>query len=337
MIDDMKIKTENIRMIVVVMLLLPTVGITAGSMTSVKEAELKDDAVFARINDLIISKNEFQQIFHGAVRNKYYHGRVPENKLQNFKQQVTQDIVEQALVYQDALKLGVKPDRDSIKQGIAAYDEKYADSPDWRNLREKVLDSMLKILERKDVIEKMESRVKKVAKPDITKVQRYYQQHPDKFTEPRREWISVILFGVPPSGNRSMWASAGDSAKQIKQRIEQGEEFADLAKQFSAHPSAINGGDMGYLHQGMLEKASQNAVENLKVGEISEPLRVLEGIIIIRLNGVHSAKLKPFEEVKERAAGLAHRKVQETAWNEYVRSLKASADIYINENTYALK
>ena len=107
-----------------------------------------------------------------------------------------------------------------------------------------------------------------------------------------------------------------------------------MAKQHSGHPSAVNGGDLGYLHQGMLDEGVQETVEALAIKQISDPIRVLEGIVLFRLNGVQTEKLKPFDEVKQRAAGLLHRELQNNAWDNYVYELKASANIYVNEKLY---
>jgi len=139
---------------------------------------------------------------------------------------------------------------------------------------------------------------------------------------------------VPPSADEETWTEKIDVAEQLKHRVEKGEDFATLAKQYSGHPSAVNGGDLGYLHQGMLDEGVQETVEALDINQISDPIRVLEGIVLFRLNGIQTEKLKPFDEVRQRAAGLLYRELQDKAWDNYVHELKASADIYINEKLY---
>lgn len=108
-----------------------------------------------------------------------------------------------------------------------------------------------------------------------------------------------------------------------------------MARQFSAHPSAVNGGDLGYLHQDMLEGGAQQAVDKLKVNELTPPVRVLEGFTIFKLNGIREARLNDFDAVKDRARGLLYRELQDEAWNEYLKKLTEAADIFINEKLYA--
>ena len=287
--------------------------------------------VFARINDLTITAIEFESIFSAAVRHKYYHGRVPENELVKFRQKVTEDIVAQVIVIRDAQIQGLEPDHEEIAKGIDEYSSKYTNSPEWQNQRDQVIPLLKKKLERQNLLEKMELRIRDVSQPQANEIIEYYQQHPQKFTEPKRIWGSVILLAVEPSASMETWTEAFELAQQLKFRVENGEDYAILAKQYSAHASAINGGDLGYLHQGMLDLDVQEKVEALAISETSDPIRVLEGVILFRVNGVQPQKMKPFDEVRQRAAELLYRQLQDQAWDNYVDELKASVSIYINK------
>ena len=293
------------------------------------------DLVFARINDRTILNDEFTQIFRSAVRHKYYHGEVPAAELASFQRRVGSDIVEQILIHEQATKLGLKPDLEKILAGLAEYDNKYKDSAEWQVQKEKALQHLLNQLERQDLIKQLRAQVEDIERPDLSAVKAYYLANPEKFTEPRRVWVSVILISVQPSATNEVWLAAKDAADGLIQRINQGESFSDIARAYSSHLSAVNGGDLGYLHQGMLEGEPEIIVNNLKIDEVSSPIHVLEGITIFRLNGIQPAKLKPFDEVSERAGGLLYGELQEKAWNQYLSNLKSTADIYINENLYA--
>lgn len=319
------IKTLGLSLI---LLIISWPGILAADTAS-------NDEVFARINDRTILHTQFMEIFRAAVRYKYYHGEIPAKELAKFQRQVGKDIVEQVLLHQQAIKLGLKPDKNKIQTGFAEYDNKYAENPEWQAQKEKALPDLIEQLERQNLIEQMRSRVREIEQPDSLAVQIYYQRHPEKFTEPRRVWVSVILLSVPPSSTDQTWLDTEKTANQFIQRIRQGEAFAGLARAYSAHLSAANGGDLGYLHQGMLDGDANTAVNKLKIDEISPPVRVLEGITIFRLNGIQPEKLKPFDEVKQRASELLYRELQDKTWDEYLNNLTRTADIYVNENLYA--
>ncbi|MDH3389334.1 MAG: peptidylprolyl isomerase [Gammaproteobacteria bacterium] len=300
----------------------------------VHAGQLSDSDIAIRVDDLTIDANEFEAIFRSAVRQKYYHGRVPEAELRQFKQQVALDIVTQVLVHREARRQGLQPDRETIASEVEAYDAKYSNSPEWQAQREKIMPQLALRMERQDLLEQMEAQIRQLPEPTGEQVIAFYDSNPDKFTEPRRSWGSVILLPVPPSAGEAAWFETETRARQLKFRIENGEDFATLAQQHSGHPSAVDGGDLGFLHQGVLEQSVQQRVDALEIDEISDPIRVLEGILLFRLNGVQPPQLKPFADVQQRAAGLLYRDMQDQAWENYLRELKASADIYVNENLY---
>jgi len=62
---------------------------------------------------------------------------------------------------------------------------------------------------------------------------------------------------------------------------------------------------------------------------------VLEGITVFRLNGIQPAKLKSFNEVKQRAADLLYRELQDKTWEKYLKQLTSTADVFVNEKLYA--
>ena len=67
---------------------------------------------------------------------------------------------------------------------------------------------------------------------------------------------------------------AMQTLQELKQRIGQGEEFADLANEFSEDPgSKIKGGDLGWASPGTFVPAFENAMDSLAEGEISEPFK----------------------------------------------------------------
>ena len=293
--------------------------------------DVSQDDVFARINDLSISNIEFEAIFQAAVRHKYYHGKVVATELEDFRKQVVEDLITQELVFRQAQQLGMQPDREKIDAGLKAFNLKNTDNQDWEARRGKIIPRLIERLGRQDLIERMEARIRSVPTPNAGQVNQYYFANPDKFIEPRRLWVSVILRKVRPDSAENVWTEAEAEMASLKQRLEAGEDFGEVARKHSDHLSATTGGDLGYLHLGVLEENLQQEVDALAVNQLSDPLRVLEGITLFRLNGVQAGKLKSFGEVRDRAAALLHRELQDIAWKSHVDALKSSATIYVND------
>ena len=89
------------------------------------------------------------------------------------------------------------------------------------------------------------------------------------------------------------------------------QRFAELAKKYSQDPgSAENGGDLGMNARGALAgKSLEEAIFNLKSGEIGGPVQSEFGFHVIRLAGIQAGKIVSFDEVrKDLAAEIAKQK-----------------------------
>jgi peptidyl-prolyl cis-trans isomerase C len=72
-------------------------------------------------------------------------------------------------------------------------------------------------------------------------------------------------------------------AISLKKRIENGESFERLARQYSKCPSAQRGGTLGSFGRGQMVKPFENAAFNLNVGEVSEPVKTQFGWHLIKV------------------------------------------------------
>lgn len=87
----------------------------------------------------------------------------------------------------------------------------------------------------------------------------------------------------------------------LKQRLDQGEDFAALAKEFSKDPgSATKGGDLGYAAPGVYDVAFEEALYALKPGEVSAPVRSQFGWHLIKLLGVQAPQVPSFASLKDK-------------------------------------
>src|SRR5690625_4039183 len=72
-------------------------------------------------------------------------------------------------------------------------------------------------------------------------------------------------------------------ANEIKGKLDKGEDFADLAKEYSTDSSAEQGGELGFFTVGSMVPPFEDAAYNLEIDEISEPLKSDFGYHIILL------------------------------------------------------
>ncbi len=89
-----------------------------------------------------------------------------------------------------------------------------------------------------------------------------------------------------------------DEAKDLIEKLDGGDDFAELAKEFSTGPSGPNGGDLGWFGAGMMVKPFEDAVMGLEAGAISAPVQTQFGWHVIKLNETRMKGAPTLDEVR---------------------------------------
>lgn len=285
--------------------------------------------LYAKVGDAVITVDEYNQSFQRTVRQRFYHSKPPEGELELVRKEVADELITRQLLLQETARLGIKPDQAAIEKTLDEYDQRYSNSARWKQQRDKLLMSLSKKLQEEDVLRQLEARVRNVAPPTDAQLKKYYQDNKQKFTEPMQEKLSLILLVVDPSSPRETWDAALAQGQSLVKDLKNGADFAELARTHSGDVSAKNGGDMGYVHREMLSEASQKIVDALKTGEISDAVRVLQGVAILRLDDLKPARLRDYNDVAERARGLWLRDKSEAAWKARKEQLKLDTPVTV--------
>jgi parvulin-like peptidyl-prolyl isomerase len=210
------------------------------------------------------------------------------------------------LLLAEARKRGIQPDRDRIKAAVDGYETQYKNSAQWQTNRERMLAAVVPQLESESLLQRLEIVVRQVGAPDETAARAYYEQNRSLFVEPEQVKLSIILLKVDPSSRQPVWDSAQAEAQALHRKLAAGADFAELARLHSGDRSAANGGAMDYTHRGMLPEAVHGVVDKLAVGQLAEPVKLLEGIVVLRLDGRRPAQQRSFEQVRDRAANCGN-------------------------------
>ncbi|MBA2874803.1 peptidylprolyl isomerase [Thermaerobacillus caldiproteolyticus] len=122
------------------------------------------------------------------------------------------------------------------------------------------------------------------------------------------------------------------TAKEIKEKLDKGEDFAKLAKEYSQDPgSAQKGGDLGWFGPGKMVKEFEDAAYSLKVGEISQPVKTEFGYHIIKVTD--KEKKKPYNEMKDEIEfEVKKSKLDATKVESKVEKLVKEADVQVKDD-----
>lgn len=147
----------------------------------------------------------------------------------------------------------------------------------------------------------------------------YYEEQKAQFSNPERRKISHILFAFAKDGGGE--ERALQKALQAKQDLT-AKDFATLAREVSDDKlSAKNGGDLGLFNVGVMEKAFEEAASQLKLGEVSEPVKSAFGYHLIKVTELVPDEVKTFDAVKPELT-QAYKKAQaETKFGELAEKL----------------
>lgn len=150
-------------------------------------------------------------------------------------------------------------------------------------------------------------KVTKILEPSIEitddEIKTYFEDNKASFDTPEQVEASHIL------------VEDEETAKEVKKKIDEGGDFAELAKEYSTDTQTKNnGGELGYFSTGQMVEAFDKVAFAMKVDEISDPVKTDYGYHIIKVTGKKEAKEATLEDSKEKIKeALLDQKVQEQA------------------------
>lgn len=146
-----------------------------------------------------------------------------------------------------------------------------------------------------------------------------YEKEIANLAEQRR--AAHILIEV---NDKTSDAQAKARIEEIQQRLNKGEDFAKLAKEFSQDPgSASAGGDLGFAGPGVYDPAFEEALYKLNKDQVSAPVHTEYGYHLIKLLGVEAPDVPSFASLKDK---LTHELKTQQVEQRFVEATKQLED-----------
>ena len=172
----------------------------------------------------------------------------------------------------------------------------------------------------------IESLLKKKLNSDTKltdeEIKKYYDTNKEKFKKEKEINTRHILLKTEAE------------AKQIKEKLQNGEDFIELAKKYSIDPNAqVTGGEVGFHPKGtLLPEYEEAAFKLTKIGQTSGVVKSQFGYHIIRLEGAKPPAYVPFDEVKDFIKQQIMQGKQKELVEKYIAELKKNVKITVNED-----
>ena len=289
--------------------------------------------VVALIDDEAVPRAEFEAYFVRYARSKLYHGG-SEARYIELRAEATERFIEDWLLLREAVRRDIEGDPEDAERRVQELEARYQGSETWAEVQEQLPRIRQALLDKTKIIALL-AEVERVADPDQAALRRFYDANIDLFTTPRADHLAVILLGVLPSAGAAEWREAEVRASELFERIEEGADFAALARERSTHKTAADGGDMGMVHKGELTGAVQETLDGIEPGQATPPIRVLEGLILLKLIDRVPPKIRPFAKVRDRTLVLYKRRLSLEQRDRFVSALRENAVVTVGETENA--
>jgi peptidyl-prolyl cis-trans isomerase C len=168
-------------------------------------------------------------------------------------------------------------------------------------------------------VQEVQERVAGEAEPSDKEIQNYYEKNKEaQFTTPEQRCVRHILFNKDQK----------EKAEDVKQQLENGGDFAKLAKENSQDPgSAAQGGDLGCLGKGETVPEFEQAAFGAERGEIVGPVQTEFGYHILQVTDVKSEQTRSLQEVESQIRAQLASEKQSEAFNKWIEEQKKMRDV----------
>ena len=174
-----------------------------------------------------------------------------------------------------------------------------------------------------------DAAIKRQVSEDEALLKSYYEVHKSEYVQVHARHILIRMQGSPvtlaPGQKDLTEAEALAKAQEIRQKLVQGGDFAELARAESSDlGSSSKGGDLGFLKHGQTVPSFEDAAFALPDGGLSEPVKTPYGYHLIKVE--ERRPTRTFEELRPEL----ERNLGNDASRKFVENLKAKSKVVID-------
>lgn len=158
-------------------------------------------------------------------------------------------------------------------------------------------------------------------------VREFYEQNRPRYQKPERVKLSVIM--VRGGTNETDRGVRQELARSVEQKVKNGADFAQCARQFSEDASASKGGEWGWLATTDVRKELAEPLARLNRGGTSGVVTMDGDFYLLKLDDRESAGVVPYDEVRTTIEKDLKRKESRRLLDTWIQTLKKDAYIKV--------
>ena len=249
------------------------------------------------------------------------------------KDMVLETMIGSEVIYQQAEKDKVLPTDEQVQEQIDSFNESIKDDTDYQKELKNmgINEKFLKFQFARDLANtNLQAKFEEDTKISEDEMKKYYEENKDDFYTDTVTASHILIKTIDDDGNELSDAKkkeAKKKAEEVLTKVKSGEDFAELAKEYSEDSSASSGGELGTFGRGKMVTEFENAAFAMKAGEISDIVETEYGYHIIKVTD-RVDKQETYDDVKDKIKStLASEK-----YTEYVEKLKKDSTIEQKED-----
>lgn len=250
-----------------------------------ERAAADSDSIVATVNDESISDFELRQrVALYLALNGFNQAQLTPEQKTRMRSQILEQLQAEKVQLQEAVKKKITVSPVEVDRRLNAMMQEYRFTIEQlrQNLTnagasEEALRAQItaSIAWQKTVQDEYGDRVNVTDDMVKTELARYA----DGANKPHYRVMEIFL----PVDNPEQDAKVKKDAEEVEKQLHQGAPFPVVARQFSQHPTAATGGDMGWINEGQLAPELNAVLAKMEVGSISEPIRSTGGYYVLGL------------------------------------------------------
>jgi peptidyl-prolyl cis-trans isomerase SurA len=296
------------------------------------------EEIVARVNNEVITRSELERAQASVAGDARQDcPKCTPEQLQNIvadrEKNMLRDLIDQSLLVQKAKDLGLTADTDVVKRLDAIRLENKlpdmealekavaAQGLSWEDFRSRIRNTLLT----QKVVSQEVGRTLDISHSDVEK---YYNEHKSDFVRPEQVVLREIF--VSTEGKKeSEIPDLEKKAKGLRERVVDGEDFAQLATHFSEGSTAKDGGYLGTFKRGELAKEIEDVVFGLKKHGMTDVIRTKQGFLVLMVVEHYDEGQQTLENVESEIMDKLYGQKMDPAYRKYLSTLRDESYVII--------
>src|SRR5216683_3280479 len=297
------------------------------------------EEIIARVNNEIITRSEYDKARQTAAedaKSECENRCTPEQlqaDIEGRQKNTLRELVDQALLVQRAKDMGVSVEPELIKRLDAIRTDNKL--PSMEELEKAVSGQGMNFEDFKNNIRNtlltqrvISSEVGSHITISDDEVTKYYEAHKTEYVRPEQVALREIVVSTEGKKPEEL-PDLKKKAETALKRVQDGEDFGEIAKRLSDGSTKSQGGFLGIYKRGELSKELEDKVFKMKRNDLTEVMETKQGFLVLQVLEHYDEGIQSLAKVKGRIMDELYSKRMEPAMREYLKTLREQSYIII--------